>query len=270
MTTNLKRWLAQRIAGIDSVRTCAIDAGADVVVHSWHGVIVHVHLVKEPLKAKAIRRLVQEATRIGVGSLFVVDSRLLPPHSAKLVPDEWLLTLHQLSEERVYSYRADADGFRLGQTHFEPLGHTDEHRVHVGPDVVMGRLPFFRTWVKTGALKGDWLVATFGGDCFWRSADNTARTAYQNAQRHAQQRDREARQGAYQHHAVPPAESKLVGLFAQLGLEQGASYDDVKSAFRKLAREYHPDVSALPKDEAEARFKRLNEAYSAIKTAKGW
>ncbi|MBE2269016.1 MAG: DnaJ domain-containing protein [Anaerolinea sp.] len=64
-------------------------------------------------------------------------------------------------------------------------------------------------------------------------------------------------------------ESELDRCYQLLGLTRAASEDDVKLAFRKLAREFHPDVSKLPKDEAEARFKRLYAAYRYIKTASG-
>ncbi|OGN97977.1 MAG: molecular chaperone DnaJ [Chloroflexi bacterium RBG_13_50_21] len=47
-----------------------------------------------------------------------------------------------------------------------------------------------------------------------------------------------------------------------LGLPRNASPDDVKSAFRKLARQYHPDVSQEPN--AEERFKEINEAYAVL------
>ena len=46
--------------------------------------------------------------------------------------------------------------------------------------------------------------------------------------------------------------------------------DEVKAAFRKLARECHPDTSRLPKEEAEHRFHAINEAYGYIKQTKGW
>lgn len=47
-----------------------------------------------------------------------------------------------------------------------------------------------------------------------------------------------------------------------LGLERNASAEEIKSAFRKLARQYHPDVS---KDaDAEEKFKEINEAYSVL------
>ncbi len=47
-----------------------------------------------------------------------------------------------------------------------------------------------------------------------------------------------------------------------LGVPKTASTDDIKSAFRKLARQYHPDVSKEP--DAEERFKEINEAYGVL------
>lgn len=47
-----------------------------------------------------------------------------------------------------------------------------------------------------------------------------------------------------------------------LGVSRTADKTEIKSAFRKLAREYHPDVSKHP--EAEAKFKEINEAYEVL------
>jgi len=49
-----------------------------------------------------------------------------------------------------------------------------------------------------------------------------------------------------------------------LGLQKGASADQVKSAFRKLAKQYHPD-SNNGDSGAEAKFKEINEAYEVLK-----
>src|SRR5687767_3734000 len=48
-----------------------------------------------------------------------------------------------------------------------------------------------------------------------------------------------------------------------LGVPRNASDADIKKAFRKLAREYHPDV-AKDKAKAEERFKEINEAYEVL------
>ncbi|MCY3754986.1 MAG: molecular chaperone DnaJ [Alphaproteobacteria bacterium] len=49
-----------------------------------------------------------------------------------------------------------------------------------------------------------------------------------------------------------------------LGASRTASADDLKRAYRRLAKEYHPDRN--PEDEAaEARFKEINEAYDVLK-----
>ena len=48
-----------------------------------------------------------------------------------------------------------------------------------------------------------------------------------------------------------------------LGVDRGASADDLKRAYRKLARQYHPDAN--PDDqEAEAKFKEISEAYAVL------
>ena len=47
-----------------------------------------------------------------------------------------------------------------------------------------------------------------------------------------------------------------------LGVQRGATPDELKSAFRGLARQYHPDVNKSP--DAEERFKEINEAYAVL------
>ena len=50
--------------------------------------------------------------------------------------------------------------------------------------------------------------------------------------------------------------------YATLGLKKGASVDEVKKAYKKLAKKYHPDISKEP--DAEKKFKDLSHAYSVL------
>jgi len=61
--------------------------------------------------------------------------------------------------------------------------------------------------------------------------------------------------------SVMPIEFK--DYYKVLGVERTASHDDIRKAFRKLARLYHPDV-AKDKKRAEEKFKEINEAYEVL------
>ncbi len=51
--------------------------------------------------------------------------------------------------------------------------------------------------------------------------------------------------------------------YQTLGLSRDATADDIKRAYRKLARQYHPDTNSSP--DAEAKFKQVTEAYEVLK-----
>ncbi|MBT9541147.1 DnaJ C-terminal domain-containing protein [Thiobacillus sp.] len=56
---------------------------------------------------------------------------------------------------------------------------------------------------------------------------------------------------------------KFKDYYAVFGVPRDATQDDIKRAYRKLARQYHPDVSKDP--DADVRFKELGEAYAVLK-----
>ncbi|THD69826.1 J domain-containing protein [Robertkochia marina] len=56
---------------------------------------------------------------------------------------------------------------------------------------------------------------------------------------------------------------EFIDYYSVLGLDKSASAADIKKAYRKLARKYHPDLNPNNK-EAELKFKQLNEAHEVL------
>jgi hypothetical protein len=283
MTDAIQRWLSDQLADIDSVRSAKIVPNEQdrlIVIHTWSGVVIHVHLLDQPTKSRTIKKIVQENTRVGIGPLFIVAASLVPPDGTREVVDEGLIALHALFRDKLYTYSVQDGEPRIGQVHFKVFNRGDDREVWYGPDIPVRHLPCFRVWVTAPqSIKGNWLIANFGSDAFWKQADyTTGRDAFRRQQRRAGGNTRFVdwsssefqEQGATMSTASALPESELDRAFKQLGLTREASGEEVKAAFRRLALDAHPDVSKLPKDQAEARFQAIYEAYSYIKASKGW
>ncbi|MBE0516226.1 MAG: molecular chaperone DnaJ [Methanophagales archaeon] len=52
--------------------------------------------------------------------------------------------------------------------------------------------------------------------------------------------------------------------YTVLGVERGASKDEIKRAYRRLAKKYHPDLNKDNQKEAEEKFKEVSEAYEVL------
>jgi hypothetical protein len=288
---DIKHWLAEQFTALDSVRGCTIDRAADIVVAMWGGTIIHVYLLDSPFKTRHLKKLVSDNSRIGIGSLFLVKADLLPGDGVKVEPDEGLLALQALFKDKLYTYRIEKDGPHIGQVHLKSFGRSAEREVWYGPDLHVRSLPCYRVWVTApNSIKGEWLMANFGSEAFWKHADyTTSRDAFRRQQRQTESQTHSAswssagwnRGGSYgyttpengapkQTRTNGSKDPRLTHSYSQLGLDQSATSDEVKAAFRRMARELHPDVSKLPKAEAENRFKTLNEAYTYIKATNGW
>lgn len=277
-----------------SVQRCSFNSGLaiaarpyepDVIVYLWTGARVHIYILAEPPKMRMIKSILQTDSAVGIGSLFIVNADLLPTHNQTFKPDEWLLAVHVLTNNRVYGYRPDGEG--LLQAHFDKIGPTENYRAVYGPPVVIHQLRYARETIKLQTVKGFWMLADFGMDAFWkRQAQDGSYyevPAYKQHTRpprppytshssspHSNTSNGSNNSRSYTTNKTPPLKTRLEESYELLGLPSGAPQDDVKAAFRKLALQVHPDVSQLEKEEAEMRFKALSEAYEYIKSSNNW
>ena len=69
----------------------------------------------------------------------------------------------------------------------------------------------------------------------------------------------------YWHRKSPKDEtSSKDNYYKILGVDKNATEADIKKAYRKLALKWHPDKNPNNKEEAEKKFKEINEAYSVL------
>jgi curved DNA-binding protein CbpA len=62
-----------------------------------------------------------------------------------------------------------------------------------------------------------------------------------------------------------PTQTRLVNsYYGLLGLQPSASATDIRKAYHRLSKLYHPDTTELPEEIARGKFQRLNEAYATL------
>jgi len=271
-----QQWLRSQVKQLPSVRTAypPREGEADLLVRTWVGMSVRIYLLEGEPNLRALKRLLQENTRMYTASMLIAHHGLMPADHQRLIPDEWLQVLHELNSERIYTFTPGEPGIR--QVHFDYMPDGIKREAWHGDEVPLEKLRVLDTSVQARALRGQYKMADFGPNLYWRTSEQRAERLSRRY-RHGPQDftwnryDMGGAPGGATDEALHRAyRSELERNLAVLGLELDANRDEVKAAFRRLAREYHPDVSELDHDEANRRFRELNMAYEFIKAKKRW
>jgi hypothetical protein len=279
MTEQVQQWFRQKVKQLPSVRACHPDANsqADLLIRTWMGMSVRVYLLPGVPNLRALKRELQENTRSYMGTLFIALHSLMPTDKKRLVPEDWMRALHELNSERIYTFLPERTA--LFQVHLAYLPDGIEREAWHGGPVAFEKLRVLNVAARTRAIRGNWMMADFGPNPYWT---NRSFRAERLNERYWQARNRAENftwgnydMGGHPGGATDEAlnrayRSQLEVSFDVLGLSVEASQDEVKSAYRRLAREYHPDVSDLEDAEAHAKFNELSAAYEYIKTKRRW
>ena len=201
-----------------------------------------VHPYWKPPSVRELRRLLSHNTRAGVGTSVLLHGANFPDRQTMKIPT-WLIALYSLAHERLFTFKERARSFTLDRLHLTPHGPSDTSRLLWRHDVSFQRLAVSERVIRNGPLRGRWLSAEL--DCENQKDDYAAAARARRTPHH--------RLGAFTRES-----------FSLLGLSVSATDSEVRQAFRRLARETHPDVSDLPHTEAEARFRRIQVAYEHI------
>lgn len=278
-----RRVLRLRLLNLVNVQACylAREDESLLIVHTWMNTVIHLRVLTAPIKLGTLKKYLKEATEVGIGSVFMLSRALMPEHNHRVAVPEWLMALHALTQERVYTIRLDGDAVRLGQLHFEPVGSTGEYAAKYGPAPNLDKMRFFRTSIKAKVIKGDWQIVDFGSEAFWRDPH---RPSVHQPQYHRPDPSEYAERAWKSwsgttwdapplqdaHDPRVPRQDAVMLAYACLNVRSDATQDEVRAAYRKLAMAYHPDTSALPQEEAAHKFRELNAAYEAIQRARNW
>lgn len=269
LDATLLNWLKMTFEAAVDVRLARIEPDeslvfqphvADVVVETWMGARLYVYCLQEPPKVRDLRATLRENTRHGIGTLFIAMDKLLPAHDDTVKPSDWQTALFLLQDNWIYSVGVDARGACfLRQVHFTPTAQADEYRCWHLNDFKIETVVVRQRELLETALKGRWAMGDIASPSYKRRINyerTTQRFHYSTKQTHPAS-------------SRPPSD-RLLDYYHMLGLGDKPSEREVKAAFRRMALQVHPDVSALPRSEAERRIKELNEAYEYIKDYHGW
>jgi hypothetical protein len=209
-----------------------------VLVDLWTGEKVIFYLVDSYISLHELQKTLARHTANGWHTLFIFWADMLLPYDGeRFLPQDWMQALLPLYKDCIYGfdYYSNREVY-VFPVHFQPIPGSQHCLIRHGDTITFERLFCHTISTDFAVLKGTWLISDFV------SADAE----------HLPPRDP----------AQPIIRSALQVYYEALHLQPDADEAAIKSAYRQLARQYHPDLNPAP--EALQRMQTINEAYARL------
>jgi hypothetical protein len=279
----------------------------DLVIELDNGKRIGVYVINRAIRVPEIRERLEDNTRQGLHTLFILDGRMMPDDQEQIDPPHWMSALHALAQGRVYAYWCDRRAVTIRPVHLEWKWGDQPRAVAYGPAVEVGNLRTEAVQLGTKYLAGRFAAADFGEGAFWKQRDPQEHQAYKyNWRTWSFGGRKRATNGERVEYEQEPAYDPWeefeqhyghVGGFSQyrnfrytdandpsrartrprvpnsphyavLGVPTTATFDEVKQAYRRKARENHPDLHPAEREKYTTRMAEINAAFEAISKEK--
>jgi hypothetical protein len=279
----------------------------DLLVRLPSGERVALYVINRTLRFSEIKRHFETNTAQNVHTLYLVDGRMMPSDRAQLEPNGWMVALHTLTQGRMYGYWCEARSVSIRPVHLRWHWGRAYRTAEYGPQVDVATCSAQRIELNASPFYGAFASATFGDGPFWKKqTDEEARQfnyswrqwrqtpprkeraqAYSQAESQAKWEDWASfnqnfgedpfyQRYAHQQQANPGAGRTksassihpLQASYTLLGVNDSATPDEIKQAYRRKAREFHPDLHPENRDYFTERMAAINAAFEAI--SKTW
>ncbi|MEQ8671950.1 MAG: J domain-containing protein [Aggregatilineales bacterium] len=204
---------------------------------------VMVYLIERTIPAYEIKHIFLDNTRKGFYTLFILWGEMLLPEDGQFhTPADWLETILTIYQNTIYTYEIYMGYLFLYPVHFDAYASPNVRRIRYGEPLDVGTMTCHTHRSRIHTREDAWRIAAFDGD------NHTART---RVDAHTAQ--------------VQRLFTQLAPQYALFELQPTVNRVEIKSAYRKLARIYHPDLNALPS--AKDKMQQLNSAYATMMRA---
>ena len=267
-------------------------SGADLLITLPGGQHVAIYVVNYGLRSPDLADQLAANTRHAIHSLYILDGRMLPEDGELVEVPHWMSALHGVLLGRVYGYWCRGREVTIRPVHLEWRWGDDRRRVIHGPAVEWGDARPLMVESASKYLPGYFAAAEFGEGAFWKRRDpNAGRQARYTWRRwsggpqrppQGEQRERaeafEQEFGDVWGEADEPqfgrrkrSETRRPSPrpvhhrhYQVLGITHEASSEEIKRAYRRKARENHPDLHPDERDKYNLRMAQINAAFEAI------